>query len=106
MVESERPKSFPDEGDVGDGGALSSGAPVPLQKAQLIIDLFLLNGFWINSEKKRKEGILLTRIRRKGIHIAALILVVAIGSGYVKASVRNTNGCHRVDFCLLCMERA
>lgn len=70
MDGSKRPKSFPDTGDVGDGGALSRGAPVPRQKAQFIIDLFLLNGFWLNSKERQTS---LLEGGKKGIYAIPLI---------------------------------
>lgn len=46
------PKSCPVIGEVGDMGKLSRWVPEPRQKAQLMIDLLLLNVFWPES----KEG--------------------------------------------------
>lgn len=54
MVVSKRPKSFPGAADVEQRGALSKWVPGPRQKAQFMIDLFLLNDFWLKSGKRER----------------------------------------------------
>lgn len=54
MVVSKRPKSFPGAADVEERGALSKWVPGPRQKAQFMIDLFLLNDFWLKSGERER----------------------------------------------------
>lgn len=54
MAVSSRPKSFPGAADVEERGALSKWVPGPRQKAQFMMDLFLLNDFWLKSGKRER----------------------------------------------------
>lgn len=54
MAVSRRPKSFPGAADVEERGALSKWVPGPRQKVQFMIDLFLLNDFWLKSGKRER----------------------------------------------------
>lgn len=66
------PNSFP-WADVGEGGASA-----PRQKAQFIVDLFLLSGFWLHSARKERGFLLHYTTQIHVISFISFSLVVAM----------------------------